>query len=89
MVSSFGWLGLDPITQLGMVTPHLGAAIRRDLHRRPDTTWAGWTYRPDLLGWQDDDGLYLLPEVLRNDGLMFARIRLVSMSNLSQINGIS
>jgi hypothetical protein len=55
-VSSIGWLGLSPITQLGMVTPRLEAAIRRDLERRPDATWAGWTYGPDMLGWQRVNG---------------------------------
>jgi hypothetical protein len=56
MVSSVGWLGLDPITQLGMVTPDLDAAIRDDLGRRPDAMWSGWTYGPDLLTWQRING---------------------------------
>jgi methylmalonyl-CoA/ethylmalonyl-CoA epimerase len=56
VVSSVGWLDLDPITQLGMVTPDLDAAIRRDFDRRPRATWAGWTYGPDLLAWQRVNG---------------------------------
>lgn len=47
-----GWLGLHPVTQFGVVTPDLDAAIARDLELRPHALWTGWTYGPDLLSWQ-------------------------------------
>lgn len=55
-MNSVGWLGLDPVMQLGIVTPDLREAIRRDLGRRPEATWSGWTYGPDLLTWQRVNG---------------------------------
>ncbi|HKC30036.1 MAG TPA: VOC family protein [Jatrophihabitans sp.] len=56
MVSPLGWLGLDPVTQLGIVTTDVDAAVERDLERRPGATWAGWTYGPHMLSWQRIDG---------------------------------
>jgi methylmalonyl-CoA/ethylmalonyl-CoA epimerase len=49
-------LGLGEVAQLGCVVPDLDAAIAERRRLWPTFEWRGWTYGPDLLGWQQVGG---------------------------------
>jgi methylmalonyl-CoA/ethylmalonyl-CoA epimerase len=49
-------LGLGPVRQIACVVDDLEQAIMRRSRIGRARSWSGWTYGPDLLGWQQVSG---------------------------------
>ena len=49
-------LGLGPVRQIACVVDDLEQAITRRTRFGHNSSWSGWTYGPDLLGWQQING---------------------------------